>query len=354
MIDIDANDLPPFVFVVCQIGSENFCKSEIGKHHPDFKFAFSRPGLLTFKAESNRDAKFVLKSAFARTYGFSYGTHQREMSDEFAAELYDLFIAGSFDVVHFWQRQANETAVASADTSDGASGGAKALLMNKFDRKVFNVAAEPDQKVLDVIEVDEGQFLIGFHRAVNVFQRWPGGKPDLKVPKDMISRAYLKTMEAVYWSRIPIRGGDVCVELGAAPGGSAQALLELGCQVIAVDPALLDDRLLNAKGLTYIRKRGRELRKAELAAARWLLADMNVAPKFTLDTVEDIVTHEKLSVKGLLLTVKIMDGKVCEQLDEYLARVKSWGFRYVTARQLFHNHKEFCLLALRNKGIRRN
>ena len=46
----------------------------------------------------------------------------------------------------------------------------------------------------------------------------------------------------------------------------------------------------------------------ELRKVRWLTADMNVAPTYTLDTVEAIVTHREVHIEGLLLTLKLMDG----------------------------------------------
>ena len=120
-----------------------------------------------------------------------------------------------------------------------------------------------------------------------------------------VSRAYYKLKEALLWSGIQVREGDVCAEIGSAPGGACQLLLELGAQVIAIDPAPLDSEVAEHENLTFIRRRGREVKKRELADVRWLLADLNIAPNYTLDTVEEIVSSKRVNPRGMLLTLKL-------------------------------------------------
>src|SRR6186997_3062423 len=40
---------PSFIFATCQVGAEPALKTELARVWPDFKFAYSRPGFLTFK-----------------------------------------------------------------------------------------------------------------------------------------------------------------------------------------------------------------------------------------------------------------------------------------------------------------
>ena len=74
---------------------------------------------------------------------------------------------------------------------------------------------------------------------------------------------------------------------------------------------------------------------------------MNVAPSYTLDTVEAIVTYPQVLVRGLLLTLKLPEWTLAAELPVYLDRVRSWGYPDVRARQLQHNRQEICLAALR-------
>ena len=43
-------DRPEFLFITCQTGGAGAAvKEELARRWPDFRFAFSRPGFLTFK-----------------------------------------------------------------------------------------------------------------------------------------------------------------------------------------------------------------------------------------------------------------------------------------------------------------
>ena len=153
--------------------------------------------------------------------------------------------------------------------------------------------------VLDCVMVEPAEWWIGCHRAQAVCSCWPGGLFDAVLPADAVSRAYLKMAEALAWSGLPIKRGDHVVEVGCSPGGASQALLERGLVVTGIDPAAVDPVVLAHPRFTHIQKRGADLRRREFRGVRWLAADMNVAPAYTLTTVEQIVTHPAVEVAGL-------------------------------------------------------
>ncbi len=103
---------------------------------------------------------------------------------------------------------------------------------------------------------------------------------------------------------------------------------------------------------TQIRKRGHEVRRREFRKTRWIVTDMNVAPRYTLDTIEAIVTHPEVNVRGLLLTLKLLDWRMADELPLHLARIRSWGFTDARARQLAHNRQEVCVSARQKAGSR--
>ena len=87
------------------------------------------------------------------------------------------------------------------------------------------------------------------------------------------------------------------------------------------------------------------MRRREFRNVAWLAADMNVAPEITLDVVEGIVTYPAVNIRGLLLTLKLADWSMAEHIDEYVHRVRGWGYGMVRARQLAHNRQEICISA---------
>jgi len=207
--------------------------------------------------------------------------------------------------------------------------------------------------VLDCVLIEPGEWWIGWHRAATTPTRVAGGVIPVEMPDDAVSRAYLKMEEALLWSRLPVQRGDHVAEIGSAPGGSCQALLDRGLRVTGIDPSDMAPQVLARPGFTHIKKRSADVKRREFTGVKWLTADSNVAPSYTLDAVEAIVTHADVHVQGLLLTLKLLDWSLADHLPEYLARIRSWGFRYVRARQLAHNRQEVCVCALRRRSQRR-
>ncbi len=138
-----------------------------------------------------------------------------------------------------------------------------------------------------------------------------------------------------------------------APGGASQALLDRGLFVTGIDPADVDPEVTKHPRFRHLKKRGTDVRRHEFEGVRWLAADMNIAPQATLDEVEAIVTHPRVSVRGLVLTLKLSEWNLAEQLPNFVSRVRGWGFRDVRTRQLVTGGQEICLVALRRKALRR-
>ena len=171
---------------------------------------------------------------------------------------------------------------------------------------------------------------------------------------DPISRAYFKLKEALLWSGIPVNEGDVCAELGSAPGGACQLLLEKGAKVIAIDPAELEQDVMEHPNLTHIRRRGHEVRKRDFRDVRWLFADISMVPNYTLDTVSAIVSHDAVDIKGMALNLKLTNWDLLDSVPAWIKRVKDLGFKYVRTRQLAFNRQEICLIAAKDKFVLRS
>ena len=106
-------DLMSFVFAVCQAGAEAALKNEISRRHPELRFAYSRPGFVTFKTPDTRGFadQFQLKSVFARTWGHSIGKVVGSDTAEMAKEFGDLLAANltaeqltACRHLHVWER----------------------------------------------------------------------------------------------------------------------------------------------------------------------------------------------------------------------------------------------------------
>lgn len=351
---------PAFLFATCQVGAEAALKAEWRRSWPAFRFAYSRPGFLTFKLpdDAHLNDDFHPHSVFARAHGFSLGKVAVDSYEQAAAEVCRLAEEHSYAALHVWQRDAAPVgqrgfephvtpAALAAEEAIRRHAAADALL------PPLARIARPRELVLDCILVEPHEWWVGRHVAADDDSRYPGGLRDIALPEHAVSRAYVKMHEALEWSALPIKPGQRFVEIGCAPGGASQALLDRGLHVIGIDPARVDAQVLEHANFTYIQKRGADVRRREFRGIPWLAADMNVAPDYTLDTVEAIVTHDAVNVRGLLLTLKLLDWKLAEQIPAYLERVRGWGYAEVRARQLPHYRQEICVAALRRRRASR-
>ncbi len=371
-----------FLFATCQIGAERALKDEVARRWPDARAAYSRPGFLTFKVPESLPPGFDLASTFARSYGFSLGcvrdssrspitNHASDVPESAASEQGGQAAAnGSLDTSvkmaqRVWELAGNRAYVrlhvferdcrpaGEHDYDPGPTPAAReldALLRQHGPASLHRgLIARPGECVLDVILVGPSEWWVGWHQAATVPSRWPGGMLNLALPPEAVSRAWLKTEEALRWLRLRLEPGQRCVELGAAPGGSCQALLARGVHVMGIDPAEMHPAVLAHPRFVHVRKRAHQVRRREFRGVDWLFADINLPPTYTLDTVEAIVTYPGVAPRGLVLTLKLPDWNLAAEVPEWIARVQSWGFAYVRTRQLQFNRQEICLAALRRR-----
>lgn len=351
---------PNFLFVVCQVGAEIALKAEMARLWPDFRASFSRPGFVTFRLPNGAswDPAVNLGSTFARTYGLSLGKASGETGEDLAVSVWQLAASQRLDHLHVWER--DRRMPGSGGFEPGPTVLAEEIAAKIVEARPAGLRAPPTnqvaaagQSVLDCILVEPGEWWLGTHQAASPPSRWPGGVWRANPPTEPISRAYFKMEEALKWSRLPIERNDICAELGAAPGGAAQALLARGASVIGIDPAEVDPRLAEYPGFTHVRKRAADMKRREFKGVRWLSVDSNVAPESVLAEVAAIVTHESVHVRGLLLTLKLIDWDFADRIPEYTEQIRSWGYEYIRCRQLSYNRREFCVAALRKRSMRR-
>ena len=210
------------------------------------------------------------------------------------------------------------------------------------EQAAVNAEAAAGERVLDCVLVERHEWWLGWHRAATPETRWPGGVPQLAVPVPLISRAYLKIVEALRWSELPVAAGDRCVEIGSSPGGSCLALLERGLLVTGIDPAEMDPAVLAHPGFTHVRARAKDVKRSVFRDCRWLVMDANVAPNYTLDTLDGVLTHGGARPEGLVLTLKLTDPALVAKLPAVADRLRRYGYRRVRMRQLAFNRQEVC------------
>ena len=100
------------------------------------------------------------------------------------------------------------------------------------------------------------------------------------------SRAYLKLWETFTLLGQGPKPGELCLDLGAAPGGWTWVLASMGARVYSIDKAPLDERVEAMPGVEHHIGSGFGLEPKDTGRVDWLFSDMACYPERLLGTVK--------------------------------------------------------------------
>lgn len=107
----------------------------------------------------------------------------------------------------------------------------------------------------------------------------PLGLATFEENKAIPSRAYLKLWELfTLYEKPPVAGSRV-LDLGSSPGGWSWVLCDLNCDVISVDKAALDEKLLKRPNIKVIKKDAFTLLPQDVGAVDTVFSDIICEPK---------------------------------------------------------------------------
>ncbi|MEM6689308.1 MAG: SAM-dependent methyltransferase [Planctomycetota bacterium] len=369
-----SNRTGKFVSLTCAHGAEKAIKSAMSDE--GWRLAFSRPGLVTAKhddADAARPKGAFIRSQF-ESLGQCRGNDFKAMSDDVLRCIGEFFdpldaspantsstekgvreLAGDDGVwqhLHVWPK--DRAPIGKFDFEPGVdevsqvvADALRDVLGDRIREEKPNQVASSGESVFDVVLCEPGHWVFGHHVAesalTNIHSSWPGGVQPISPKYEPISRAYYKAAESLQWSSFDIQPGDLAVEVGSAPGGACGRLLELGLEVIGVDPAEMDPRILKHPRFTHLRGRAGDFPRREFRGAKWMMVDSNVRPDKTLVTVKNLVLNEQTSFRGLLLTMKLGHYDRLDRLDRWRSEIESWGVaKSINVKQLARNKCEVC------------
>jgi 23S rRNA (cytidine2498-2'-O)-methyltransferase len=344
-----------FLLATCQAGAE---ATLAGRMLPLLQGAGRgawRRGLVTVRLPPGADppddplAGPLAGAVFARTLVRCFGQVSGADDATRTGALLDLVPRAAFGRLHLWPR---DPRAAANDDPHGTGLAASRTALHEALPGLASEQATTGELVLDVVVDGPERWWVGWHRATTPSSHWPGGFHPRSLPGDKVSRAWLKLDEALVSFAIPLAAGARAVELGAAPGGASQRLLEAGLDVVGIDPALVDPLVAAHPRFTHWRKRARDVRLRDFRSFDWIVADMNIDPTSTMEAIGRIVTAPGVRPRGIIATLKLPDWSRATALDGWLATVRAWGYA-PQVRQLSTGGREVCLVALRSPGPRR-
>jgi hypothetical protein len=292
-----------FAFALCAPLCQDLLKEEARTAHFGLTLAYSRPGLISWKAA--RELTVWPSFRLAHLAGLALGTAKTE--EEALRRLGALGLPLS--AVCTWERP--------DATNEGRLVRQRFVSLEALEGlSVENAVNQPNYWGALVVGREPSEPLFCGVVAVPEGGRFPAEVVPAAVPEGAPSRAYAKIAEGLLLLRRGLRPGEGVVEVGASPGGGTVALLERGAAVVAIDPAPLDPRvhaLATEKGLglTHLAKVTSHLTAADLhalgAPAVALCSDMNLAPSAALAQIERVWPLLRKSARFALITLKMND-----------------------------------------------
>jgi 23S rRNA (cytidine2498-2'-O)-methyltransferase len=332
-----------FLLVTCQGGAEAELRRRQQAILPDLEHGVWRRGLVTFRLPEGGDPPddFCPDLFFARAVIRSLGQVAAADSAGMVAAARDRAGAAEWRNVHAWPRDPRADVDATAVRRD---------LLAALGLPVDTApCAAPGDLVLDCVIDEPARWWIGWHRAATPPSCWPGGIYPVPPPSAKVSRAWLKLDEAIAAFTIPLAAGERACELGAAPGGSCQRLLEAGLRVVGIDPAVVDPQVAAHPRFEHWRKRSRDVKLRDFRGFDWLVSDMNIDPASTLEALGRIVAEGAARPRGIVATLKLPTWSRAAALPEWLATFRAWGYA-ARVRQLSTGGREVCCFATRSRG----
>lgn len=352
-----------FLFIACQPGSEGICKQLLHAAAEDYRFAYSRPGFLTFKRSAPiSDAAAPIwretlpPPILAHRYGASLakvtGGDATQRADGIWQQIAATQPTGRYAGLHVWARGMDIERPGTTDVQRFAAVPIAIQALQQLAEEhperlalIDNTQVQVGDCIANVVIVEHDEWWLVTHRVESIADTWPGAVPPGKLPADSPSRGWLKMAEAAAWSRLPFAAGERCCEIGCSPGGASWYLLQQGLHVTGVDPAAMGEKIVKHPRFVHLRQRARNVDRQMFHNLQWLVVDINLPPVYTLDTAESVLNACGAKPRGVLLTLKMRDWSLMLDWPMFRERIAGWGFGQITARHLFHNHQEICVFA---------
>lgn len=329
----------PFLFLTCQPGAEPLVKADIQARYPALRFAFSRPGYLTYKSETTLGLDVPRPSVFARRWGISFGWKPD------IAQAWDLgqtHLQRLPDIVHLWAREseANDTLPPDIQAREAS------LLaeLAKSTSTPINREALQGQVVLHLIEIDPGRIAIGASLQSPPHRSSVAGRPPfLAIPEDAPSRVWGKVSEAFWRTKIKPNARDILLDIGCAPGGGTRVLLEFGAQVVGVDAAQMHPSILANKRFHLLPLVMEHVDTKTLPTGiSGVVYDVNLSPKLMLGHLSTLLSAIP-SLQWGFFTLKLNQPSLLGDLKWMLKKIRASGFSHLFVEQLVYNRQElFC------------
>ncbi len=328
MANSNAQQTPQFIVAWTNPGNEDMLKAEVKLKNPTWLPSFSCKGLISFKNTGKKINEIELAKidlAFARRLGIFLKKHRQNEWPDFLKQT-------TLPVQCYLPVGKLDSPLASASFSP-----INVLGLGWLHGPTIQVVflGKEFWSVSSILRDDQ----FGTPGATLPIQ------DELHVP----SRAYFKMSHSF---KIHKHDWNTVIELGGAPGGITQALLEKEMIVHTVDSAKLDDtpyftqKIAEYKLIVYQESVQNFLGlDINLKNADAVVSDMNIPCEQNLHLSLEVA--KKYGAKEIWLTLKMPVPKLLKKIPEFEKVVRFWGATKMMWYQMPAHRREILLIAKR-------
>ncbi len=194
--------------------------------------------------------------------------------------------------------------------------------------------------IVSIVQVKSRAYL-GVSRARDNLSAWAGGARRFAREENQVSRAEFKLMEALETFGVALPQEGLALDFGAAPGGWTRVLRGYGMKVVAIDPALLDERVVSDPGVTHFQGTTQEyMRDGQKCDV--IVNDMRMDALLSCQIMGEAAGI--LNAGGFaIMTLKLPHDNQLKHVRRAMDQLAIW-YDIPCARQLFHNRSEVTVL----------
>ncbi len=205
----------------------------------------------------------------------------------------------------------------------------------------YEISVKDPQNIVSLF-LTRKECYIGLGTEWENLSSYNGGMVMFAKDEEQISRAEYKLLEAFEVFGLDLRNFRTAIDLGAAPGGWTKTLVESGLKVLAVDPAELDERLLDNPNVVHHRLMAEDFIARYTVKVDVLVNDMKMDVIKTceiMNTMVDSLAHDGIGIVTFKLPQKNQTGKILDGL-----RILKEKYKVIYKKQLFNNRSEITVV----------
>ncbi len=189
------------------------------------------------------------------------------------------------------------------------------------------------------VEVYQNVALIGVNHPSDLIHKVLRCKRKYRPGERPLNRAEWKIKEALREFEIHLGPGARVLDLGAAPGGWTGVLASIASEVVAIDPADLDPRVVALPNVRHVCARADAVDVRQLGEFDLMTCDMNLDPTESAEIMCRLATTLKPGASAIM-TIKYMTRQRHRHETDARRTLEGCGFTEIAMKHLPHNGHE--------------